>query len=73
MIYIKRILWLIGLLPVSLIISVWFMIELFTIPLKMFIHFLIKGRLEGMVLEWFSFVIKLCLSYLQMDLTNKEE
>lgn len=73
MIYITRILWLIGLVPVCFIIAVWFMIEFSTIPLKMLIHFLIKGRVENMNLEWFGFVVKPCLYYLQIDLTNEEE
>lgn len=74
MIYITRILWLIGLVPVCLIIAVWFIIEFSTIPLKMLILFLIKGRVEENIdLEWFGFVIKPCLYYLQIDLTNEEE
>lgn len=73
MIYIKRILWLIGLLPISCVIAFWFMLELFTTPLKLLIHFLIKGRVKDMELEWFDFVSKPCLYYLGMDLAAEEK
>jgi hypothetical protein len=65
MIYIKRILWLIGVLPVCLIISIWFMIELFTMPLKIILHFIVKGDFENGKLEWFDFLVRPCLDYLQ--------
>lgn len=66
MAYIKRILWSIGLLPVSCVIAFWFMLELFTAPLKKLIRFLAKGRVKHMKLEWFDFVSKPCLYYLGM-------
>ena len=41
MIYIKRILWLIGLIPVCLVIAIWFIIELSTMQLKILLHFIL--------------------------------
>lgn len=73
MIYIKRILWLIGLLPVSCVITFWFLLEWFTTPLKLLISFLIKGRVTDMEVAWFGVIAKYCLSYLDIDLTNEEE
>lgn len=72
MIYIKRILWLIGLFPVCLIIGLWFIVEFATIPLKMFVMFIIKGRVNDIEIEWFSVLIKQFTDYLNIDLTNKE-
>lgn len=65
MVYIKRILWLIGLIPVCLIIAVWFMIEFFTMPLKILLHFILKGDFEHAELEWFEFLIRPFTDYLQ--------
>lgn len=73
MIYIKRILWLIGLIPVCLIIALWFMLELFTTPLKMLTHFLVKGRVEDMEIEWFDVLVKPFTDYFYIDLTNEKE
>lgn len=72
MMYIKRILWSIGLLPVSCVIAFWFMLELFTAPLKKLIRFLAKGRGKHMELEWFDFISKPCLYYLGMGAAPKE-
>lgn len=72
MIYIKRILWLIGLFPICFIIALWFIFEFVTIPLKIFVMFLIKGRVDDIEIEWFSVLIKPFMDYLYIDLTNKE-
>lgn len=75
MIYIKRILWLIGLFPVCLIIPLWLMAEIVTIPLRILVTFLIKGSVDDMNLEfdWASVLIKLFMNYFYIDLTNKED
>lgn len=51
MIYIKRILWLIGLIPVCFLLTVWVIVETTTIPLKMLIQVLIKGKVDDKELE----------------------
>lgn len=71
MIYIKRILWLIGLFPICLIIALWFIVEFVTIPLKI-VMFLIKGRVDNIEIKWLSVLIKPFMDYLCIDLTNKE-
>lgn len=73
MIYVKRILWLIGLFPVCLIIALWFIVEFVTIPLKMFVMFIIKGRVDDIEIEWFSVLIGPFVNYFYIDLTNKED
>lgn len=73
MIYIKRILWLIGLFPVSVLLAIWAVVELATMPLKMLVQFLIKGRVDDMEIEWFSVLVKPLTGYFYIDLTNEEE
>lgn len=41
------------------------MIELFTMPLKILLHFIIKGDFENAKLEWFEFFIRPFVDYLQ--------
>lgn len=73
MIYIKRILWLIGLLPVSVLFAIWLIVELAAIPLRMFVQFLFKGRVDDAEIGWFSVFAKLLTGYFYIDLTKEKE
>lgn len=73
MIYIKRLLWLIGLFPVAVLTVAVIVLEFLTLPLKLVIGFMKCGSMEMCKMAWLKFIFCHLVNYINMDIKDEEE